>query len=98
MTTTARQLADRTADAYMADEYATDNAGVTHWHSCCQLLLDQGLSAREAEGWLRSKHMRWANDCTGEATVDGLRRYIADRYDAASLKSAARTIADETGL
>lgn len=51
----AEKLAERTADAYSADRYAS-------WVSVCRLLLKRGYTERQAEAILRSKWTRWASD------------------------------------
>lgn len=73
MTETAAQIAERTADAYMADAY-----GETEWESCAQELLNRGLTSDEAEAVLRSKAMRWADDgaVTPEPSADAFRHYL----------------------
>lgn len=55
VTERAKALAEKTADAYMADGYR-------HWSAVCALLLRRGYSEIEAEAILRSKWMRWAGD------------------------------------
>jgi hypothetical protein len=57
--TAAVAMADKTSDAYMADNYGKS------WVACANLLLDRGYSPEETEAILRSKHMRWADDSQG---------------------------------
>jgi hypothetical protein len=68
------RLAERTLDAYSADRYRS-------WRACAAILLRRGMTEREAEAVLRSKHMRWAAD---EASISSrrvssaaLERYLA---------------------
>lgn len=49
------QLGLKTADAYSCVRWGSE------WVKCCDLLL-KTYTPEEAEGILRSKHMRWAAD------------------------------------
>lgn len=51
----ATAIAEKTADAYSYDRYAT-------WRGCALLLVLRGFNDREVEAILRSKLMRWAGD------------------------------------
>ncbi len=53
----ARELADKTSDAYSFSRYGLDS-----WTEIASLMLDQGSSEDVVEWVLRSKHMRWAAD------------------------------------
>jgi hypothetical protein len=53
----ARELADKTSDAYSFSRYGMDS-----WTEIASLMLDQGSSEDVVEWVLRSKHMRWAAD------------------------------------
>ncbi len=55
ITTIAKQVAERTSDAYSFDRYAS-------WAAVAQLLLDRGYNEAEAEEIMRSKWTRWAAD------------------------------------
>lgn len=46
--------------AYMMDDY-----GPGPWRACARVLLVRGLSDEEAVEFLRSKHMRYADDLYG---------------------------------
>ena len=52
----AQRVADRCADAYSWDRYAS-------WTACAAECLALGFSEAETEEILRSKYMRWAGDC-----------------------------------
>jgi hypothetical protein len=66
-------LAERSADAYSADDYAS-------WKACAAALLRRGYTDRQAEEILRSKITRWAIDASdkpeGRATSSDLLRFI----------------------
>jgi hypothetical protein len=68
----ARQLAERTADAYSYDRYGAQN-----WERVARLLLKRGYTSRQAEAIMRSKWMRWAGD-----SAAGRYRYGAVRAKA----------------
>lgn len=51
----AREIAERTSDAYSFDRYAS-------WPACALMLARRGFTAREIEAILRSKWTRWAGD------------------------------------
>lgn len=58
---TPEEVAKRSSDAYMADDYGTTEwLKVTRW-----LMKEQGLTALAAEAVLRSKYMRWAEQGDG---------------------------------
>ncbi len=63
---TAKQLADKTADAYSRGYYRS-------WVACAAMLKKRGYSDAEVEAILRSKWMRWASDSS--------RRYPASSKD-----------------
>jgi len=71
----ADALAERTADAYSADNYT--EAG---WRGAALMLLKRGCTEQEAEEILRSKYTRWACDHSGKpyGTNNGqdLARYL----------------------
>jgi len=58
--THAELAASRTTDAYMHDSY-----GEKAWLVCAKYLALRGLTGPQIEAVLRSKHMRWADDCEG---------------------------------
>lgn len=70
----AKQIADRTQDAYCYDRYRS-------FKVCAKAILDLGYTERETEAILRSKWMRWAADVQGgkygqvpaKAIVDALK-------------------------
>lgn len=53
----AKAVASKTEDAYSFGRF-------TSWNGCAQVLRALGYDAREAEAVMRSKHMRWAGDCS----------------------------------
>lgn len=55
ITKKAREIADRSSDAYSYDRYAS-------WYGCALALLKRGYNDKEVEAILRSKWMRWAGD------------------------------------
>lgn len=63
MTTTAiaRKVALATQDAYSYDRY-----GANAWLATAKWLAKQGLTERQIEAMLRSKHTRWAMDAAGD--------------------------------
>ena len=82
-------LADRTADSYSCDRYAS-------WKACAAALLRRGYTDRQAEEILRSKFTRWAADqsdaADGRATAADLLRFM-DRC-----QGETRALLDEVGL
>lgn len=58
---TARSVALATSDAYSYDRY-----GVNAWLATAKYLEKQGLTDRQIEAMLRSKHTRWAMDHAGD--------------------------------
>lgn len=54
-----KMVASRTEDAYSFDRYRS-------WAGVTRVLLNRGLTSREAEAVLRSKWMRWAADAVGK--------------------------------
>jgi len=52
----ALDVAERTQDAYMCDDYGR------HWQTCAMMLATRGYDARQIEAIMRSKWMRWAAD------------------------------------
>ena len=54
---TTEQLFQSTQDAYSFSNYVLEE-----WLKCIKLLQEMSLSDEEIEGFLRSKHMRWAAD------------------------------------
>lgn len=56
----AKQIAEETADAYMADAY-----GESAWAACADFLLRKGYTSLQVQAVLRSKWMRWADDSEG---------------------------------
>jgi hypothetical protein len=87
-TAVVRRLTESTRDAYSADRYRS-------WRACAAFLLRRGMTEREAEAVLRSKHMRWAADATsftGRVSTKALERYL-ERYPI-SQKELASLVAD----
>lgn len=82
-------LADRTADAYSHDLYAS-------WKACAAALLRRGYTDRQAEEILRSKFTRWAAEQSdaphGSATAADLLRLMD------GCQGATRELLDEVGL
>jgi hypothetical protein len=87
----AELIAEQTADAYSAGSY-----GEAEWTKCTQQLLDAGLGEREVEAFLRSKHMRWAEDFSGEFTAAGLAAYLAGPWFKNDLHDEARALLTPT--
>jgi hypothetical protein len=93
-TAIAAALAERTADAYSADRFAS-------WQGLAEDLLAAGYSEREAEAIMRSKYARWSADDHGaeygqvpaSALVDYAKKYIRARELAALV---AETFGDES--
>jgi hypothetical protein len=56
----ADEVAARTADAYMANDY-----GEREWRRVARWLFDADYDASEIEAILRSKYMRWSSDHSG---------------------------------
>ena len=80
-------IAEKCADAYSADRYAS-------WSAVAKMLAKRGLNAREIEAVMRSKHTRWAGDCSdhryGKVTANDLAAYMDDKlqhFDAAEIAS-----------
>ena len=67
---TALTLAAKTSDAYSADAF-----GPIRWVQAAKMLLDYGLSEKQAEDVLRSKWTRWCRDHFGEPQF-----YVAELY------------------
>lgn len=63
MTTSAiaREVALKTQDAYSYERY-----GANAWLATAKWLAKQGLTGRQIEAMLRSKHTRWAMDHAGD--------------------------------
>ena len=55
----AAAIAEKCADAYSADRYAS-------WSAVAKMLARRGLNAREIEAVMRSKWTRWAGDMSGK--------------------------------
>lgn len=55
ITTNAKDIAERTQDAYSADRFAS-------WSAVAQVLLDRGYNEAETIEIMRSKWTRWAAD------------------------------------
>lgn len=58
---TAKTIVASTQDAYSYDRY-----GINAWTSATKYLLSRGLTDRQVEAFLRSKHTRWAMDWAGD--------------------------------
>lgn len=83
-------VATRTEDAYSFDRYKS-------WSACAIVLQNLGYNSLETEAILRSKHMRWAADCSnkpyGKATSSDLLRYIKEpkhKFNQAEVDSLVR--------
>lgn len=69
---TARTVALATSDAYSYDRY-----GVNAWLATAKYLEKQGLTDRQIEAILRSKHTRWAMDAAGDkGKQTAFKRYV----------------------
>jgi len=67
----AIEIANRTTDAFMYNQY-----GLESWINCIELLYSEGYNATEIKEMLRSKHMRWADDgCAAETYFDIFHQY-----------------------
>ena len=86
ITTQAKALAEKTANAYSFDRYRS-------WPALCQYLLSAGFSEMQSEAILRSKWTRWSADSSntryGLATAKDLKRFIEKQanigYEVAAL-------------
>ena len=79
-TVIVNEIMDSTLDAFMRNTY-----GEKSWRQCARALVMDGLDASEAIEFLRSKHMRWADDAYGagvgrDTTSATLQLYL-DRHD-----------------
>lgn len=63
-----------TSTAYMRDDYGTS------WKQCIRLLLTYGLSPKQVEAILLSKHMRWADDSEGKGNGNKTNSAAFERY------------------
>ena len=88
-------LADRAADSYSADDYAS-------WKACAAALLRRGYTDRQAEEILRSKITRWAVDAAGKpegrATANDLLRFMdscPEHAIAVLYESGLHTLSDQ---
>lgn len=66
-------LYESTQDAYSYGRF-------TSWLACVKVLARLGYESREAEAVLRSKHMRWAGDCSDDPnhpTSKDLEHYLS---------------------
>jgi hypothetical protein len=77
ITQQARDLAEKTSDAYSSDRFAS-------WESVIQALLNLGYSEIETEAIVRSKWTRWACDHDtgrnryGRHTSSAMMRFMKD--------------------
>ena len=66
-------IAEKCADAYSADRYAS-------WLAVAKMLAKRGLNAGEIEAVMRSKWTRWAGDSSahgyGRVTAKDLAHYV----------------------
>lgn len=67
-------IAEATSTAYMFDDYGTS------WKRCIRILLGYGLSPKQVEAVLLSKHMRWADDSEGRGNGNKTNSAAFDRY------------------
>jgi len=75
----AKQVAEKTQDAYSFDRY-----GEQAWGACCFMLLGQGYTAKDVEAIMRSKWTRWAGDMASKndrVNSADLKRYMATMTD-----------------
>jgi hypothetical protein len=88
----AREIAERTTDAYSFDL----SYSMTAWRGVTKFLLEQGYSAGAVECILRSKHTRWADDMQGRG-LDGHRMTRArfERYFATARRHIDAMLRDE---
>lgn len=89
----AQRLAEKTADAYSCDRYAS-------WTAVCGGLLAAGYTEQQAEAILRSKWTRWAADASqdsgkryGRATAMDLLSWMSKMSD---LKQQVEALTKET--
>lgn len=89
VTAAGETVAARTQDAYSFDAF-----GEAEWAKAATMLLQRGMTEREAEAVLRSKHTRWSRDNAGkyEGTAEELGAYL-DRY-AITPKALAELVAE----
>lgn len=71
----ARELAEKTKDAYSADAF-----GEAEWKKAAKMLLKRGYSPAQAEGILRSKWTRWCRDAYSDAG-EGKAKYLEQFLD-----------------
>ncbi len=86
----ARQLAERTSDAYSAGRFGTS------WRPCAAVLLKRGYTVAEAETVLRSKWMRWAGDSAehaGNPNSADLARFLDDPRNQCTIVNVRRMMA-----
>lgn len=95
-------VVEATQTAYMVDAY-----GEAAWRACARLLLigqhpGESLTVRQVAAFMRSKHMRWADDSQGrgsdrDTNSGALLRYITDgRNFQGTLEEEAERMALET--
>lgn len=61
--------------AWMYDAYGEEAI-----REIATFLLGEGHSERAAAAIIRSKHLRWAEDCEGETTAASFRRYYETSF------------------
>lgn len=75
LTQKAEYIANQCANAYSADRYLS-------WKAVAMALLKLGWKPIEVEAFMRSKHTRWARDCSGKDdgrySANDVIRYLED--------------------
>lgn len=79
---TAKDVAEKTQDAYSVDRY-------TSWAAVAQLLLDRGYDDKQVEAILRSKWTRWAADASDKPYGKATSTHVAAWLDKTFLTRAA---------
>lgn len=94
----AKELANKCADAYSADRYAS-------WPAVAEWLLRKGYTEAEAEAIMRSKWTRWAADASsnryGRNTAADLAAWMANeekRMGRTKFAAEVVTMTKESGL
>jgi hypothetical protein len=58
--------------------YSKGRYGDKQWRKCIESLMKRGLTDLQIRAVLLSKWMRWAADTSGQATANGLMRFMDD--------------------
>lgn len=88
----AAALAEKTADAYSSDRYAS-------WPAVCEGLLRAGYTEPQVEAIVRSKWTRWAGDASdkryGRSTFKDLKRWM-ERSMGSKLQAEVESLTRQT--